>query len=986
MSVQAQEVLIATNGGLQILELLYPGIGDYADKNKKFRLRAVDQDKSPSASIKKIDGNYVVTDFGEVPLTSRNGIQAYAYEKGLSWVDALYEIAKHFGIEGGKIAPPTIKPRVETRYCEETEEDGFGEYKLKESFSDFEIETILSKYVLKRLKWMLGEPEKKEAREKIERVFKKYNFKPVESYSWVTKEKGKHLTFHSTDEYPIFIIDEKDFQKLYQPFHAEKGRRFMYIGGSKKPKNFIHGLKQAEDDYNERIEEAKSNIEDYGKMSSKEQKEALKNEFKEHDSFILASGGSDALNLAVLGYWVGWMNSETAKLQKDDFSKLTGMFDKVYQLQDIDQTGKEAAHALALEYLDLHTIELPEALREKQDRRFNPCKDLRDFFNHYNDYDFKELVKIALPYRFWEKYPEYVGRGDSREFIGWKYELDNVQVYNFLSKNGFYRLPVEGEKEEYKYIQLAGNVVKESKPVKVKNYIHQFLIDRKVDKDLRNKMYNSTRLNETSLSNLPETTIDFTDNDETRQLLFFKNATWEVSKTGIKSHKQGTIKNFVWEKNMIDHHATILDKTFTITKDEAGVYDIDIHDQSCMFLQLLIQTSRIYWRKELEDELDGLPKDQAAAYKEKHHIDIKGPNLDVKERQEQVQHLINKIYNIGYLLHRYKDPSKTFSVIGMDNKINDDGGSHGGSGKSVILSVAIQKIWKNTFVIPGTSPKVTDNPHIYGGLNKHHQYVYMDDMDKYMKFRFFFPLITTDQPVNPKSATQYTLAFEDVPKLGITTNFTVMGSNEPSIRRRINYLVCGDWYHKMGEYGEYRESRDPKTDLGKSLFSEFDRDEWNKFYNTMARCLEFYLNTTDVIEPPMDNVSKRNMQTTMGSNFESWANVHFSEDSGNLDCLIIKEEAFAEFERRNKMLGWSMNKFTQAMKAFCHYHGYEFNPEDLKNTKDRRIIHRVEERELKREGWAPTGKLVSKELMYIRSDTGKPINADVPGKISETDL
>jgi hypothetical protein len=978
MRIEATDVLKATNGGLDILLMLYPHINSCVGTTKKFKLRS--DDKTASANIiLKDDGNWIITDFGGGARVSRNGIQWFVHETGLTWVEALSELAGKFDVAGTKVEVVTVKPSVTAREATTEEKEGFGVYELNTGFTDFEIETIFSKGILKEIGWFKGEEKKEDARKVIETACNKYNFYSVKSYVYV--KDRKHLTFGATSEYPIFLIDEGSFKKLYMPLHSDKGRRFAYIGGDKKPKDFVHGLAQAKSEFSKRMEDFLTDDPDYDNLSEADKKERRK-DVEKLNSFVLCSGGSDALNLAVLGYWVGWMNSETAKLQSWDYSEIVKVADKVYQLQDIDDTGKQAAHELALQYLDIYTIELPEDLKEKLDRRYNPCKDLRDFFNHFSVYDFKELVKIALPYRFWEMIPEYMGRGENRVKVGYKYELDNVQAYNFLSKNGFFRLAIEGEKDEYVYVQIEGNIVKETKPVKVKNYIHEFLKARKMEKDLRNKLYNSTRLNESSLSNLPETDIDFTDNDEKRQLFFFSNCTWEVSAAGIKSHSPGAIKNFVWEKNVIEHHAKVLDPSFTITKDESGEYNIEIHNQNCMFLQLLIQTSRIHWRKELEDEMTGLTEEEAGAYKKANHINIAGPKLSLLEQKEQKQHLINKIFCIGHLLHRYKDPSRGFSIIGMDNKINDDGGSHGGSGKSIILEVAMQKIWKNTFTIPGTSPKVTENPHIYGGLTKHHQYIYMDDMDKYMKFRFFYPLISGDQPVNPKNAMGYVLPFKDVPKVAFTTNFTLIDQS-PSSQRRVNYLVCSDYYHIKGEFSDYKEGRDPKNDLGKGLFTDFKREEWNLFYNTMARCLEFYLTTPDIIEPPMDNVSKRNLQTTMGLNFEAWAAVYFSEGSSNIDRLIPKEEAFEEFNKKNKSLNWSTQKFTSAVKAFCHYHGYELNPMELRNTKEGRIIHRVEERELRKDGWVLTGKLKATEFMYIQTDVLMPINGEVPGKQKE---
>jgi hypothetical protein len=48
--------------------------------------------------------------------------------------------------------------------------------------------------------------------------------------------------FKATKDYPIFLFDYKDFQKLYRPHEIEKKHRFLYIG--QKPKEYVYGLEQ----------------------------------------------------------------------------------------------------------------------------------------------------------------------------------------------------------------------------------------------------------------------------------------------------------------------------------------------------------------------------------------------------------------------------------------------------------------------------------------------------------------------------------------------------------------------------------------------------------------------------------------------------------------------------------------------------------------------------------------------------------------------
>ena len=316
----------------------------------------------------------------------------------------------------------------------------------------------------------------------------------------------------------------------------------------------------------------------------------------------------------------------------------------------------------------------------------------------------------------------------------------------------------------------------------------------------------------------------------------------------------------------------------------------------------------------------------------------------------------------------------------MDGKINDDGRSHGGSGKSLVFNQGITHVLKKTFTIPGTNPKKTDDPHIFHGLTPHHRYMIVDDADKYLGFRFFFEFITTGQTVNPKNGMPYFIPFEQLCKMCWLTNFSMI--TDPSTSRRILYTVFSDYYHMKGENGEYRETREPKDDFGKNLFTQFDEREWNDFYNTMARCLQFFLSTGEKIEPPMGNVEKRNLQQEMGENFETWASVYFSTQSGNVDKLVIKEEAFAEWEDTHKSSKWSPQRFRRALVAFCRFYHYGFNPADICNTQDKkRIIHNVKERKRNKDGtWYTIDNKKSTELIYIQTDFDKQLLTTLPGE------
>lgn len=869
----------------------------------------------------------------------------------------------------------------------------------EEGITDIETEILFPVKALTMIGWYKTGKEKTKAVEKVKAACTHLRLWPVKNYSLVKNREV--LTYEATDSFPVFLIDEEKFKVFYFPAHPDPDARYWFY--KDKPKRYLHGLAQIKSEMAKRLEDLKGEPDEPDNVEADESEQPKKKEKKKLQKIkevIIVSEPAEAFGLALyaqhlvekdipLNRFICWISGKEPKLEGWDFAELAKSSDKVYQVRCNTTADKMRAHELALEYLDLYTIELPEKVKTVMEQKELqlPVTNLQDYFNLETNFKFNELLADALPYRFWEKEPEYMGRGDNRVRVGWKYDFDNVQAYNFLNKMGFFRLQVEGRKTDYIYVQQEGNIISERTPNKVKNYIHRFLEDRRLDKDLRNTLYKSPQLNESSLSNIRETVIDFKDNDEHRQYMFFQNGSLEVTAENIKLHPQGAIDRYVWENNVIKHDFIQAQSPFTITQLGDKGYDIKVNHHNCLFFNYLIQTSRIHWRRELEVELMKKPEPEREAYLRDHKFEIDSDLLTEEERYEQKQHLINKIFALGHVLHRHKSRSKTWAVVGTDDKISHDGKSHGGSGKSLCFNQGLSHIFHNIHSIPGTNPSITQNPHIFHGLDKNKQALIVDDADKYLNFRFFFEFITSDQVVNNKNGDIFKIAFEDLCKLIWLTNYSF--STDPSTERRILYTVFSDYYHQKSEANDYKETREPKDDFGKDLFTQFDAMEFNGFYNTMANCLQFYLWCPIKFMPPMSSVNKRKLQREMGVEFESWAAIFFDPISENTDKYFVKEEAYAEFMKtmpRNFV--FTSNRFKTACESYCKFHGYVLNPEELLNTKEgNRIVHMVQERKMDRDGnWNETGVKRSKELFYIQTRFDIPLNTALPGTKKLDDL
>ncbi|MEO6282161.1 MAG: hypothetical protein ABIN80_22920 [Dyadobacter sp.] len=975
--------LFAGDGGESYIVRYYPDAEEsFRNTHRKFKTR---EEKTASASIKKLEsGEWGVTDFGRDGKW-RNAIAIAMLEEGWEYGEALRDVCAFYDYQD-ETQNFAAKPRYEERPAKPDEAEGAHGVIPKE-FTITEIRTVLTDSA-----WLNLGSSDETRKEKAQQLFNLYHFKSLECYTNVFQ--GKHLTTYSTDEYPIFYFDEGEFGKIYRP-KAPHDKRFRYVG--KKPSHYVHGLKQHQDfvrqlkrDEYDKIAKEKAlegqTSEEFAPSKDEVEKEVERQKAKLQE-IICCSGGSDGLNCAALGYRVIWMNSESESLSGEDMSALLKIANKVYNLPDIDRTGKMTGHALAIKFLNLRTVWLPEKiLRVDKETGKATSKDLRDYLKTHNKKNFDRLLTTALPYRFWDEEYQYNDEGKQKMKFDRPlivYKFNHVQAYNFLYRSGFARIKSERDKDGFFYVHVVGSVVKKIDAQDIKGYLHGFLDDRwqfdeSITQDLLNTMYTTNQLSVSNLGNLPLIEPDFKTNGHDHQYLFFENCTWKVTASGIEESKGLNTPKYVWEDKVITYptrnnaQAIVkkVDPMFRIDKLESGQYDIDILSHDCQFLNFQVNTARVHWRKELEERQTlwmthsapkkrdeyilehGLTKeeielffanrniDDQRAYLKANKFNIAGQLLTEAERAEQKQHLVNRIFAIGYMMHRYKSPARAWCIWAMDNKLSemqgDDAKSNGGSGKS-LTGKALKWMWRYNVSFSGRNPMLTKNPHIYDKVTRHTDLLIFDDCSEYLDYGVFYGDITGDMSPNPKNAQSYNISFDESPKFWFDSNFGDRDFSESTQRRKL-VTAFSDYYHEKGEGTLYRETRMPVDDFdGKQLFYDFDQIQWNLFFNFMSQCLHFYLTCTEKIKPPMANLNKRNLMSSMGGRFFEWAEVYFGHESGNLNRAVCKEYAKDSYMSSEKIRDLSTQKFTDYCRKYAAYHGYEFNPVDLQNSQGRII-------------------------------------------------
>jgi hypothetical protein len=330
MALSKEEILQATNGGLDVFRYFIPG--DWR-VGKKF-LNPFYEDKKASCHVyfDIKSKTYKVKDFGEVGFAGDCFfLVGFLYQKNCSdkheFIEILNLIDQSLGLMIGENSRPIARPNLPRKPLPPNE--------AKE---EVEVEQLHA------LKFEV--PKSKEFSETELAFWEQYgiNISTLHQYNvcslvefvGISKE-GKHYTLKSSDAEPIFAYLGKNYMKVYRP---NSDLRFLYSGV--KPEGYVFGLEQLP---------------------------------TRGDVLFITGGEKDVLSLASRGLPAICFNSETAKIPKNIIKRLSFRFKHVTLLYDVDKTGLEASlkHAETFAAYDMRRLLLPLSGAKSE-------KDISDFF------------------------------------------------------------------------------------------------------------------------------------------------------------------------------------------------------------------------------------------------------------------------------------------------------------------------------------------------------------------------------------------------------------------------------------------------------------------------------------------------------------------------------------------------------------------------------------------------------------------------------
>ena len=552
-----------------------------------------------------------------------------------------------------------------------------------------------------------------------------------------------------------------------------------------------------------------------------------------------------------------------------------------------------------------------------------------------------------------------------------KHKIDATCLHQFLRLNGFSILHDENENEP-QLVRVKDNIVYKKKPREVRDFVRRWASGEKdpdcpaetlrqdtlirLEHAVRNLIATDVAFTPAYLSALPSIDPDFTSYTARTQDFYFQNGLVHCHGEDYELHlyRDHSLETCVWSQSVIPHDFRKLPPMFkvewipgeTMSDGQTPKFKLEITDpKSSHLFGYLINTSRLYWRQEIEEQFPNSP-DAQRAYHELHPFEIAGDILSEQQREEQAQCLVNKIFTLGYLLHAYKSPSRTWAAFLMDNRIAETNEANGRSGKSFFTEALKQLLHLDITTLDGKVLDLQKDTHALSDVTRYTRLVRVEDINQFTSIKDFYNLISGDMRVNPKGLTPYTIPFSESPKFLFSTNY-VPGDFDASSDARMLYVTFSDYYHQRTAENpfDYQESRTIHDDFQKNLFDSFyTEDEWNADLNLLMQCEQFYLSLAMKpvkMLPPMQNIIQRKLKTEMGPQFEEWASTYFAPDGPNVNKQLVRKCVYETYLKDCPGTKDAMKRFTVRLKAFAKWAPwiYALNPQDVLNTQGRNIAN-----------------------------------------------
>lgn len=524
-------------------------------------------------------------------------------------------------------------------------------------------------------------------------------------------------------------------------------------------------------------------------------------------------------------------------------------------------------------------------------------------------------------FQFWKRI--IVKRGNTEETI---YKIDRPKYLNFLEELGYGILFENGQMA---LVQITDNIVSnlgDYVSFKIKQLIRDFL-----EKNNQAEVYEAwtavstqyTALNFLEELRCPKLT--FLKDSREASYQFFRNGAVKITPKGISLVEYKELDGMVWKHHIKQHD-------FEVTDNVA---------QSDYFKYLGGAFLGTKWTEGEALVGDGL----VSGFSKFMNVDYL-KKLD-SEDQIVIKKLFSALSAVGYWCDGWRNKAEPKILVTVD--ANPDGGGGGKSNFFNFLGLGGDKRMRTVQALDGKSLKTSyqwwkNDLHL-----KNADGVHLEDVTYNFDIRALYNLVTGDVHISGKGSTKdYIVSFEDSARLGISTNYFIMGLTASHARRRTHILEVSDFFNDKHTIQEF---------LKRSMFDDWDTEQWNLYYNLLISCIQFFKHLSaqndqgqGLLPFPTLGYTDREFsikcpEWTHGY-FDSLIPTVLDEWQPNPDMrttqlndmyAAFKEECKHEIEEWGKKM--TVNQFSRYLVTYCEHNHILINSGmDTEKKRDRRRI------------------------------------------------
>lgn len=286
------------------------------------------------------------------------------------------------------------------------------------------------------------------------------------------------------------------------------------------------------------------------------------------------------------------------------------------------------------------------------------------------------------------------------------------------------------------------------------------------------------------------------------------------------------------------------------------------------------------------------------------------------EKETENDKLENAISSLGYLMHSYKNPSVPKMIIITETNITDK--AEGGTGKGILIN-AIGKLRK-VADIDGKSFDAADR-FKFQNVTADTKIIWINDAKEHLALELLYNAITDSLAVERKNKDRSILSFEESPKLVLTTNHDVKGFSTSDNRRK----------HYVELQSVFNANFQPIDHFGHLFFRDWNKTQWNQFYNFMLHCVSTYL-ANGLKEYKSDTlIQKQIIKAVGGTEFYDWLEELPKNDYYEFDFFV---HSFEETFGKNAKFS-SKKAIASKIRKYAEMKGLEYIVKERKFSDER---------------------------------------------------